>query len=212
MLTMVDVGNPDPENSRRTGLTGFTAGHPGKISLGRQCGTVIGLGLGTEHCPMRRQLRILTHAYHSNCPGVLSLLWSSCMIVRQQPHTAITIIPVIMALVDLLLPRMSGSVGLAVLLLLLVVLFFVINSVTSTPHPPGVPLIREPPGATRFSLRTRLAYYTDYQNILQEAYDDVCSFPLPIRLIHRQGRHLERLTQSPSTTKSESQSFCLELV
>lgn len=81
-----------------------------------------------------------------------------------------------MALGDLLLPRMSGSVGLVVVLLLLLALFFVINSRTSTPNPPGVPLIREPPGATRFSLRTRLAYYTDYQNILQEAYDDVCTF------------------------------------
>lgn len=95
-----------------------------------------------------------------------------------------------MALVDLLLPRMSGSVGLqlVVVLLVLVALFLVINSWTSIPNPPDVPLIREPPGATRFSLRTRLAYYTDYQNILQEAYNDVCTFgrprPLLINLVH----------------------------
>lgn len=96
-----------------------------------------------------------------------------------------------MALVDLFLPRLSGSVGLVAVLLLLIALFLVINSLTSAPHPPGVPLIREPPGATRFSLRTRLAYYTDYQNILQEAYDDVCDFPLLFHLIHRRVLHLK---------------------
>lgn len=96
-----------------------------------------------------------------------------------------------MALVDLFLSRLSGSVGLVAVLLLLIALFLVINSLTSTPHPPGVPLIREPPGATRFSLRTQLAYYTDYQNILQEAYDDVCPFPLLIHLIRRHVLHLK---------------------
>jgi hypothetical protein len=43
----------------------------------------------------------------------------------------------------------------------------------STPYPPGIALIREGPDARRFSLRTRLAYYTDCKNLFQEAWDKV---------------------------------------
>ena len=40
----------------------------------------------------------------------------------------------------------------------------------SSKHP-GIPLIREPEGATSFRLRTRLAYYTDAKNLFREAYE-----------------------------------------
>lgn len=43
----------------------------------------------------------------------------------------------------------------------------------STPYPPNIALIREGPDARRFSLRTRLAYYTDCKSLFQEAWDKV---------------------------------------
>lgn len=46
----------------------------------------------------------------------------------------------------------------------------------SPADPPGVALIREKPGARNFSLKTRLAYYTDCKNLYQEAYDNVSRF------------------------------------
>ena len=40
-------------------------------------------------------------------------------------------------------------------------------------YPANLPLVREKEGATRFSLETRLAYFTDCQNMLTEAYENV---------------------------------------
>ncbi|KAL3478474.1 cytochrome P450 [Aspergillus californicus] len=39
--------------------------------------------------------------------------------------------------------------------------------------PPNVPFVREPPGKTSFSWRTRLAYLTDCESIFREAYHNV---------------------------------------
>lgn len=38
------------------------------------------------------------------------------------------------------------------------------------PIPKNVPLVREPPGKTRFSLKTRLAYLTDCESLFREAH------------------------------------------
>jgi hypothetical protein len=40
-------------------------------------------------------------------------------------------------------------------------------------YPANLPRIREKEGATRFTLKTRLAYYTDCQNLYSEAYEKV---------------------------------------
>jgi hypothetical protein len=40
-------------------------------------------------------------------------------------------------------------------------------------YPDNLPRVREN-GRTRFSLRTRLAYYTDCKNLFSEAYETVC--------------------------------------
>jgi hypothetical protein len=40
-------------------------------------------------------------------------------------------------------------------------------------YPSNLPRIREKEGATGFSLKTRLAYYTDCQNLYSEAYEKV---------------------------------------
>lgn len=45
--------------------------------------------------------------------------------------------------------------------------------ITGVPLPPTIPLFREPEGARRFSLRTRLAYYTDCKALYEEAWDKV---------------------------------------
>lgn len=52
----------------------------------------------------------------------------------------------------------------------------------STPYPSGIALIREGPDARRFSLRTRLAYYTDCKNLFQEAWDKYLSQGRPVVL------------------------------
>jgi hypothetical protein len=43
----------------------------------------------------------------------------------------------------------------------------------SPEYPDGVDLIREPPGARRFSVQTRLAYYTDCRALYKEAWTKV---------------------------------------
>jgi hypothetical protein len=72
------------------------------------------------------------------------------------------------------IPHEIGLLGVAAftfggiaLVLLVDVWFF------AKPLPPGMALVREPPGATSFSLRTRLAYFTDCKALFREAYDEV---------------------------------------
>ncbi|MCJ1379500.1 hypothetical protein MMC17_002601 [Xylographa soralifera] len=60
------------------------------------------------------------------------------------------------------------NVGVDVLLLLVALYFS--DWFFSTHYPPNLPRIREN-GKKRFSLRTRLAYYTDCANLYREAYD-----------------------------------------
>jgi predicted CDP-diglyceride synthetase/phosphatidate cytidylyltransferase len=40
-------------------------------------------------------------------------------------------------------------------------------------YPRNLPLVREKIGKTRFSLKTRLAYYTDCGNLYRDAYENV---------------------------------------
>lgn len=67
--------------------------------------------------------------------------------------------------------------GSAVYIVLLSALVFVglysLNALVSVPYPKSVPLLREPPGATRFSMKTRMAYYTDCASLYREAWENV---------------------------------------
>lgn len=54
--------------------------------------------------------------------------------------------------------------------------------VTGTPYPPDIPLIREPEGTRRFSLRTRLAYYIDCKGLFEEAWDQYLKHGRPVVL------------------------------
>lgn len=81
-----------------------------------------------------------------------------------------------MALFDILLPQQQQW-GSAVYVVTFSALVFVglysLNTLLSVPYPKGVPLLREPPGATRFSLKTRIAYYTDCASLYKEAWENV---------------------------------------
>ncbi|KAJ3538649.1 hypothetical protein NM208_g5815 [Fusarium decemcellulare] len=48
------------------------------------------------------------------------------------------------------------------------------------PYPPKIPLVREPVGARRFSIRTRLAFYIDCQNLFRDAYDNYLKKGKPV--------------------------------
>lgn len=54
--------------------------------------------------------------------------------------------------------------------------------ILSVPYPSNIRLIREAPGARRFSLRTRLAYYIDCKALFQEAWDKFLSKGQPVVL------------------------------
>lgn len=75
-----------------------------------------------------------------------------------------------MAPVLVTLPAVGTPLIIAVAALLSYAVLVIVNRAISTPHPKGVPLLREPPGATRFSLRTRIAYWNDSLPFLKEAY------------------------------------------
>lgn len=47
----------------------------------------------------------------------------------------------------------------------------IIGYFTQVCYPPNLPRVREPAGATHFSLKTRWAYYTDCKALYKEAYE-----------------------------------------
>ena len=72
------------------------------------------------------------------------------------------------------LPALTSPLGLVILALGGLVLVYVLERfIVSVPYPPGMPLVREPEGARRFSIRTRLAYYLDCERLFKDAYNNV---------------------------------------
>lgn len=76
-----------------------------------------------------------------------------------------------MAFYETLLPQ--SAVYVVLLFALVLIGLYGLDALVSVPYPKGVPLLREPPGATRFSLKTRIAYYTDCAALYKEAYENV---------------------------------------
>ncbi|KAH7140293.1 cytochrome P450 [Dactylonectria estremocensis] len=69
------------------------------------------------------------------------------------------------------LPSLTSPLGIALIVSACFVLFYLTERfVLTIPYPPGVPLVGEPEGARRFSLRTRVAYYTNCEALFREAY------------------------------------------
>lgn len=76
----------------------------------------------------------------------------------------------------------SSSFGAIVLVVIFtaVLAHLVVGCFTQVSYPPNLPRVREPAGATRFSLKTRWAYYTDCKSLYKEAYETVSpSYDLP---------------------------------
>lgn len=71
------------------------------------------------------------------------------------------------------LPSLASPLGIASIVVIGVIAIYVIEKLIGVPYPPDIPLIREPKGARRFSLRTRWAYLTDCQALFYEAYHEV---------------------------------------
>ena len=66
-------------------------------------------------------------------------------------------------------------------LFLLILICFTIRQKFTINYPSNLPRVREKEGRTRFSLKTRLAYFTDCEALFKEAYNTV---PLPSLLPH----------------------------
>jgi hypothetical protein len=73
-----------------------------------------------------------------------------------------------------------GPLGLLATSIAVLVALFIVSLLHhiffGVPYPKGVELIREPAGAKAFSLRTRLAYYTDCRALYEEAWNKVSNF------------------------------------
>jgi hypothetical protein len=78
-------------------------------------------------------------------------------------------------LLDVLLGLSSWQLT-ALVSLIFLVLAIAIRQNNAIKYPDNLPRVREN-GRRRFSLKTRLAYYTDCKAIFQEAYETVRSFP-----------------------------------
>ena len=75
------------------------------------------------------------------------------------------------------IPGLASPLGIALVTAGVVIgLLTLQHLIFGVPYPEGVALIREPPGARRFSLRTRLAYYTDCRRLYDEAWHNVRLF------------------------------------
>lgn len=55
--------------------------------------------------------------------------------------------------------------------LLIVIVMYLSHRLTSISYPAELPRVREPAGKTRFSLKTRLSYFTDCEALFEEAYE-----------------------------------------
>lgn len=62
------------------------------------------------------------------------------------------------------------AIGLAIIFIAALA-HLLVGYFTQVRYPPNLPRVREPAGATRFSLRTRWAYYTDCKALYKEAYE-----------------------------------------
>ncbi|KAM0344516.1 hypothetical protein ACHAPU_007491 [Fusarium lateritium] len=78
------------------------------------------------------------------------------------------------------LPKLMSPLGIALVAVVLLIALVVIESLISVPYPSEIPLIREPKGTRRFSLRTRWAYLTDCQALFHEAYHEYLKKGKPV--------------------------------
>lgn len=74
---------------------------------------------------------------------------------------------------SIFLPLWASPFWVALTSVVVIVGLYMLNTLVSVPYPKGVDLVREPAGATRFSLKTRLAYFTDCASLYREAYHNV---------------------------------------
>lgn len=71
-------------------------------------------------------------------------------------------------------PGFGNLLDICLLCFAVCTVLYIINALFfAIPLPQGVALIREPPGKTSFSFKTRLAYVTDCEAIYREAYHNV---------------------------------------
>ena len=61
--------------------------------------------------------------------------------------------------------------------LLIAIAAYTFQRLSSLKYPAELPRVREAAGKTRFSLRTRLAYFTDCEALFQEAYEKANNEP-----------------------------------
>ncbi|KUI70346.1 Ent-kaurene oxidase [Cytospora mali] len=85
-----------------------------------------------------------------------------------------------MASLHMALPPLGSPLGLALAFSVLCIVLYVVNSYIATPYPKGIALVREPPGAKRFSWRTRLTYYLDCPSLFREAYHEYAKKGKPV--------------------------------
>ncbi|KAJ4312060.1 hypothetical protein N0V84_010133 [Fusarium piperis] len=78
------------------------------------------------------------------------------------------------------LPSLTSPLGIVSVVLVTILVLYLVENLIHVPYPPGIPLIREPEGARRFSLRTRYAYLTDCQALFREAYHDYLKKGKPV--------------------------------
>ncbi|KAF4997932.1 hypothetical protein FDECE_11945 [Fusarium decemcellulare] len=80
------------------------------------------------------------------------------------------------------LPSLMSPLGIASVAVVAFFVLYLVERLIHVPYPPGIPLIREPEGARRFSLRTRWAYLTDCRGLFREAYHDYIKKGKPVVL------------------------------
>lgn len=105
---------------------------------------------------------------------LLAIDFHSLKTTQAQFFPASPVAWLIMAPISHFLPVATSLAGVSVIALSAAILLYLISrAFLSVPYPKGIPLIGEPEGATRFSFRTYLRYYTDCQGLFRDAYDNV---------------------------------------
>lgn len=81
------------------------------------------------------------------------------------------------------LPPLASPLGFVLVAVAGFVLLYLIERyVLDVPYPQGIPIVGQPAGSRRLSLRTRLRYYTDCESLFREAYDNYVKKGKPVIL------------------------------
>lgn len=126
---------------------------------------------------MRESLTAVATLYIPSSPSIMdSNFSSSCSRIWEQLNAKQIVFNDLMINLFKLILGLSALQLTALGSIVFTTIAILVRQKFTIKYPDNLPRIREN-GRTRFSLRTRLAWYTDCKSLFQDAYETVCPLP-----------------------------------